>query len=496
MFPRSSGILLHLSSLPGPYGIGSMGKEARHFVDFLHKAGERYWQLLPLVPPGEGASPYMSPSSAAGNPLFIDLEELVEMELLTWADLETCRYQAPDCVDYEWVMEHHYALLQKAYANATPELMEKAMAFAEEQKDWLPNYALFRAAHDYFGVPLADWPDEAFKQRKPEALEKYKKMLKKEIGGYIFNQYLFFQQWNRLKAYANARNVSVIGDIPFYVSPDSVDVWCAPHLFRVDPATMKADFVAGVPADMFSATGQYWGNPLYDWDAHAAEDYRWWCNRIRHTNAFYDVIRIDHFRGFHTYWEIPAEAESALEGKWCPGPRMALLDAIRENVPEAEFIAEDLGDIDENAYKFIVSTGLPGMRVLCDAFNDIFGSSAFLPHHCVPGAVMYTGTHDTPTFVQWYMDLADDQQRDFFNRYTRMHYGDSIHWTALSTALSSICALCMAPLQDVLGLGADARMNAPGTMGPQNWSWRVRMEALNDQVARGLHELNSLYGRL
>ncbi len=496
MFPRSSGILLHLSCLPGPYGIGSMGKEARHFVDFLEKAGEHYWQLLPLVPPGEGASPYMSPSSAAGNPLFIDLETLVGMGLLTWKDLEHCRYNDPDRVDYDWVTEVHYSLLKKAYENASEELMAKAYAFAEEQSDWLPNYALFRAAHDYFGTGLVNWTDEALKHREPEAIAKYEKLLEKEIGSYIFNQYLFFKQWNSLKNYANDHGVKIIGDIPFYVSPDSVDVWCNPHLFRVDTDTLKADFVAGVPADMFSETGQFWGNPLYDWDAHKAEGYEWWCNRIRHTNAFYDVIRIDHFRGFHTYWEIPADAESALDGQWRDGPQMALLNAIQENVPDAEFIAEDLGDIDEKAYKFIVSTGMPGLRVLCDAFNDVWGSSSFLPHNCVPGAVMYTGTHDTPTFIQWYMDLATDAQRDFCNRYMRLHYGESISYAALATAWSSVCSLAMAPLQDVLGLGADARMNAPGTMGPQNWSWRVRMDALNDTMAGMLRNLNATYGRL
>lgn len=496
MFPRSSGIILHLSSLPGAYGIGSMGKEARHFVDFLQKAGQHYWQLLPLVPPGEGASPYMSPSSAAGNPLFIDLEELVSLGLLQWSDLEHCHYHAPDRVDYGWVTKVHYGLLKKAYENASPELLEKAMQFAVEQKDWLPDYALFRAAHDYFDKPLVDWPDAALRHREPEALEKYRKMLQREIGGYIFNQYLFFRQWNSLKAYANARGVSIIGDIPFYVSPDSVDVWCHPELFRVDPDTCKADFVAGVPADMFSATGQFWGNPLYNWPVHEADGYQWWCDRIRHTNAFYDVIRIDHFRGFHTYWEIPATAKSALEGKWCPGPRMALLDAIHKSVPEAEFIAEDLGDIDEDTYHFIVSTGLPGMRVLCDAFNDAWGNSSFLPRNCVPGAVMYTSTHDTATFVQWYQDIANDEQRDFCNRYMRMKYGDSVNWTALAVAWGSVCNLAMAQFQDVLGLGADARMNAPGTMGSENWSWRVRMEALNDGVAYALRDITAVYGRL
>lgn len=497
MFPRSSGILLHIASLPGPYGIGSMGKEARHYIDFLQKGGQRYWQLLPLVPPGEGSSPYMSPSSAAGNPLFIDLENLVERGLLTWEDLESARYHgSPDKVDYDFVTRTHYALLQKAYENADEKTLAEVAAFAEANDDWLPNYSLFRAAHDYFGKQLIEWPDTDLIHRKPETVAKYRAMLKKEAGAYIFNQYLFFTQWNELKKYANDHGVSVIGDIPFYVSPDSVDVWMHPELFQVDPETCKAEFVAGVPADMFSETGQYWGNPLYDWERHAENNYEWWCNRIRHTNVFYDVIRIDHFRGFHSYWKIPAGAPSALDGWWCEGPRMALLNAISEKVPEAAFIAEDLGDIDEETYLFIANSGLPGMRVLCDAFNDVWGSSSFLPHHCIPDSVMYTGTHDTPTFVQWYCDIANDAQRSFFNRYSRMHYGDAIGWTALSVAWGSVCNLAMAPFQDVLGLGADARMNAPGTMGDQNWSWRVRMDALNDGVASTLREITGTFGRL
>ena len=497
MFPRSSGILLHLSSLPGPYGIGGMSKEARKFVDFLHKAGEHYWQLLPLVPPGGGASPYMSPSSAAGNPLFIDLEELRDMGLLNDADLRTCLYTDERRVDYTWVTYHHYELLHRAHENASAELMAKVMEFAKGPAgDWLSDYALFMAAHDHFACALAEWPDEDLKQRKKAALEQYRTKLAKEIGFYLFTQYLFHHQWHALKKYANENYISIIGDIPFYVSPDSVDVWVHPELFRVDHKTLKAKFVAGVPADMFSETGQYWGNPLYNWPSHKKDGYKWWCNRMRHTNDFYDVIRIDHFRGFHSYWEIPADAESALEGKWQPGPEMDLLKAIETNVPEATFIAEDLGDIDHETWKFISGSGLPGMRVLCDAFNDAWGNSSFLPRNCIADSVMYTGTHDTPTFMQWYLDQATEEQRDFCNRYMRLHFGDSVHWTAIAVAFGSVCSLAMVPMQDVLGLGADCRMNTPGTMGPENWSWRVRRESITDEVAYKLRELNAIYGRL
>lgn len=495
MFPRSSGILLHISSLPGEFGIGSMGKEARHFVDFLQKAGASYWQLLPLVQPGEGDSPYMSPSSAAGNALFIDLPALAEQGLLSWGELSGCRYYDPDRVDYDWVRTVHGKLLHRAYRNAAPELLARVRSYAQGEK-WLENYALFQACHDYFGCHLVDWPDQALLRREPEALERYRTLLKDEVGYYEFCQYLFFTQWHGLKRYANERGIQIIGDIPFYVSPDSVDVWVRPEMFRVDPETLRPSYVAGVPADLFSATGQLWGNPLYDWEAHEADGYSWWCERIRRTNSFYDVIRIDHFRGFHSYWEIPAGAESALVGRWQPGPGMKLLNAIQTNVPTASFIAEDLGDITEEVYRFIQGSGLPGLRVLTDAFNDLWGSSAFLPHHCIPDSVMYTGTHDTPTFLQWLFDQANEEQRSYAWRYLRLNEAEGLSWGVLAGAWGSVCNLAMAPLQDVLGLGADARMNAPGTEGPHNWSWRVRMEALNDGVAGRLRELNWLYGRL
>jgi 4-alpha-glucanotransferase len=495
MFPRSSGILMHISSLPGDYGIGSLGQDARHFVDFLHKAGESYWQILPLVPPGEGASPYMSPSSAAGNPLFIDLPTLVEEGLLTWEDLAPYRYYDVDRVDYAWVEEVHGMLLQRAYRNAGPDVLAQVEDFIARDAEELPDFALFCACRSYFGCPLTEWPDQALVRREPEALAHYRDLLSDEIGYHAFCQYEFARQWEALKHYANDRGIKIIGDIPFYVSPDSVDVWCHPEMFRVDQNTRRANFVSGVPADMFSATGQLWGNPLYDWEAHEKDHYRWWCNRIRRSNAFYDVIRIDHFRAFHSYWEVPKGC-TALEGCWRPGPGMKLLKAIEKDVPTAEFIAEDLGDISEEVYLFIQSTGLPGMRILVDAFNDLGGYSSFLPHHCIPDAVMYTGTHDTPTFMQWLRELATHDQRSYAWRYLQLDEQRGVNWGALAGAWGSVCSLAMATMQDVLGLGGDARMNTPGTMGDHNWSWRVRCEALNDGVAGKLRELNWLYGRL
>lgn len=496
MFPRSSGILMHLSSLPGPYGIGSMGAEARHFVDFLQRGGQSYWQLLPLVPSGGSNSPYMSPSSAAGNPLFIDLDELVAQGLLTEADVAAVRYHgSPDRVDYPFLYATRMPLLRKAFQAADEALLEQVDAFAEEHKDWLEDYALFTAIHDHFGAPLQAWSDKKLIRRDEKAVSKYAGLLAEDVKFHKFLQYLFFQQWSALKAYANERGISIIGDIPIYVSPDSADVWVHPELFRVN-ASRQPKFVAGVPADLFNDQGQLWGNPLYNWSYHEKTGFAWWCNRIRQSMAFYDVIRIDHFRAFYDYWEISADSETALEGKWKKGPATKILDAFRKNVPNAVFIAEDLGDLSEGAVKFIQGCGIPGMKVLTDAFNDVGGSSDFLPHKGIPDSVMYTGTHDTPTFVQWYCDMATPEQRNYCTNYLHIHADEGIGWCAIAGAWISPCRLAMAPLQDVLGLGADSRMNFPGTVGSSNWSWRVRREALNNVVADRLHYVTGLYGRL
>lgn len=495
MFPRSSGILLHLTSLPGPYGLGSMGKSARAFVDFLHQAGQSYWQILPLVPSGDGNSPYMSPSSAAGNPWLIDLDLLAEQGLLTEEELAAVRSPEQDRADYTLVADTRLPLLKKAFDRRTAVQAAAAEDFAADHADWLPDYALFMACHGYFDLPLSQWPDQDLVRRAPEALERYRAELAEEVEFHIFLQYLFFTQWQALKTYANDQGVKIIGDIPFYVSGDSVDVWVHPELFQVDQ-DCHAKLMAGVPPDLFSDEGQFWGNPLYNWKAHKAQDYRWWCGRIRQSMAFYDVIRIDHFRGFDSYWEIPQGAKSAKEGRWRPGPGMKLLKAFRELVPEAEFIAEDLGDLTESAVKFIQRSGLPGMRVLTDAFNDLGGSSSFLPHHCVPDAVMYTGTHDTPTFLEWLFEIAREDQRRYAMDYLRLRADEGYGWGVIAGAWGSVCNLAMAPLQDVLGLGGDARMNLPGSLGEHNWSWRVRAEAINGEVAKKLRHLTWLYGRL
>ncbi len=495
MFSRSSGVLIHLSSLPGDYGIGSMGAEARYFIDFLERSGVTYWQLLPLVPPGDGASPYMSPSSAAGNPLFIDLPSLMEDGLLTWRDLAPNRYDEKDQVNYTWVQQNHEKLLRRAFRNASEQVRLQVDRYIDNDQE-LADYALFQAIRDYFGRKLVEWPDIGLIRREPEALEKYRTLLAEEVEYQKFCQYLFAKQWQALKKYANDRGIRIIGDIPFYVSLDSVDVWLRPELFQVNPVTKVPDAVAGVPGDLFTPLGQLWGNPLYQWDVHRKDGYQWWCNRVRRTAQFFDVIRIDHFRGIHSYWSVPRDTEDALKGHWCPGPGMELIDAIRQQVPQAEFIAEDLGDIDEETHRFIANSGIPGIRVLVDAFTDLEGNSAFLPHHCIEDSVMYTGTHDTPTFIQWLEHIATDAQREYAESYLRLNRQEGLNWGMLAGAWGSISSLVVAPMQDVLGLGAGARMNAPGTLGEFNWSWRVRREALNEDVSARLRRLNQLYGRM
>ena len=430
MEQRASGLLLPVFSLPGPWGVGTFGRQARQFVDFLADAGQRWWQILPLEPIGPGNSPYMSPSAFEGNPLFLDLEELVDQGLLTAAEADSARLDCPDRVDYDRLRAVRVPLLELA-------------------------------------ARRAGQPD--------------------------FLQAEFARQWAALKAYANGKGVSLLGDLPIYVSPHGRDVTDHPELFQLDARGRPAR-VAGVPPDAFSGVGQLWGNPLYDWEGSRAAVFAWWAKRVRRAAGLYDAVRIDHFRAFHTYWSVPAGASDARAGRWEPGPGQALVDHLRASAPGLALIAEDLGDLDENARAFIERSGVPGMKVLVYAF-DPDGDSAYLPHNCTRNSVIYTGTHDTPTFVQWLFSQADARQRAFAMEYLCLREEEGFGWGAVRGAWASPCALAIAPLQDVLGLGGDARVNTPGTMGPHNWSWRVRAEALNPGVAGRLRHLTQLYRR-
>lgn len=475
MTGRRSGILLPIFSLPGPYGIGGLGAGARAFVDFLSAAGQRYWQILPLVLPGSGDSPYMSPSAFAGNPLFLDLEDLMAQGLLTPEELDSARNPNPDRVDYHWLRETRFPLLRKAFSRT---VVEKAPG---ERYPWLSDYASFMALHDRYQTAWQEWPGDAAPD--PE-----------DIRFHLFLQAQFIRQWTALKQYANGKGIRIMGDLPIYVSADSAEVWASPELFQVD-ANGRPTNQAGVPPDAFSSTGQHWGNPLYHWAGHKRELFSWWARRMTHASLLYDAVRIDHFRGLHAYWSIPAGESTALKGHWEQGPGQELVDYIRAQVPALELIAEDLGDLDDAARRFIADSGLPGMKIMVYAF-DPDGESSYMPHNCPPDAVMYTGTHDTPTFVQWLFDEADPRQREYATDYLRLRADEGYGWGAVCGAWGSPCALSIAPLQDVLGLGKDARINFPGTCGPENWSWRVRFEGLNSDVAARLRKITKTYRRL
>ena len=489
---RASGLILHISSLPGKFGIGTLGKEAFGFVDFLKKAGQTYWQILPLGPTGYADSPYQSFSAAAGNPYFIDFDLLAEEGIKISAE-NTMLGADPDKIDYGKLFESREKALREAFAAGYSRQKDEIYAFVEKNSEWLPDYAFFMAIKGHFGmVPLSDWPDADIKLRKPDAVKRYKSMLAEDIEYHCFVQYNFYKQWDGLRRYANDNGVRIIGDIPIYVSPDSAEVWSKPELFLLD-SQLNPKKVAGVPPDSFSETGQLWGNPIYDWDYIEKTGFKWWIWRVKQMFKLYDTVRIDHFRGFESYWEVPYGDKTAEKGKWRKGPAMRFIDALRNAVPDTDIIAEDLGDIDDDVRKFVEDSAFPGMKVLVDAFND--GSeSDFLPHNYTSNSICYTSTHDTPTFLQWFVDKADARQRKFCGDYARIRLDEGICWGAIKTAWISVSRIAMAPMQDILGLGADTRMNFPSvTHG--NWAWRIRKDALNGEVAAMIFNITEMYGR-
>ncbi len=492
---RTGGVVLPVFSLPGPYGIGALGAYARRFVDFLKSAGQTYWQVLPLVPTGFGDSPYQSPSSFAGNPYLIDLEELCDKGWLTPDECGSFDFGADiDRVDYGLLYEHRLPLLRIAFDRAYPQLKKEMAAFRKAQSHWLADYALFMAVKTKFGmVALDDWPDAALRARKPAALRAAGLELAGEVAFNEFLQYIFFSQWAALRRYANAQGVRIIGDLPIYVSRDSVEVWAHPSLFLLtDNGAPRV--VAGVPPDYYSATGQLWGNPIYDWQRHAKDGFSWWLSRLRHMADCCDVVRIDHFRGFYNFWEVPAHEETALHGRFRRGPGMAFVKAVRVAFPDLPIIAEDLGDLDDKVRAFFQKTGFPGMNVLVYAF-DPNGDSMYLPHNTTVDRVSYTSTHDAPSFLDWLTGEASEAERAFAADYLRLRTDEGISWGAMKSVWASPAVLAMSPLQDVLGLGADARVNIPATLSPRNWSWRVREEALNEGVAAALRHMTRTYRR-
>ena len=489
---RSSGILMPLSSLPSPHGIGTMGKAAYDFVDFLKAAGQRYWQLLPLVPAGAGDSPYSSFSTFAGNPNYIDLDRLVKDKLLRPKDLVGINWgRNPEQVDYEALRLQRPAVLRRAFERGRGPLAAEVEAFRQENK-WVDNYGLYMALKTHFNMlPWMDWPEEDIRMHRPDAVRRWTILLHEEIGYHIFVQYLFFRQWNALREYAHKKGVAFIGDIPIYVALDSADVWSEAYFFQLDEKNVPKA-VAGVPPDPFTADGQLWGNPLYNWDAMERDGYGWWIRRIEGAEKLYDVIRIDHFRGFASYWSVPYGELTAKNGVWMPGPGMKLVGVLTSWFHELDFIAEDLGYVTEDVRRLVWDSCMPGMKILEFAF-DAHGDSDYLPH-CIPyNATCYLGTHDNNTVMGWLKDISK-RDRDFAARYMHITEDEGWCWGMIRTGMATCADLFIVQMQDLLELDEKARMNTPGTPSG-NWRWRMLPGAASKELAKKLALYTKTYRR-
>lgn len=496
---RAAGVLVHPTSLPSPHGIGVFDAAAVTLLDFLQAAGFRYWQLCPLGPTGYGDSPYQCFSSFAGNPYLIDPAALVRAGLLTEPQLAPLQGLRTDHVDFGALYERKVPLLFEAHATwrRTPDRPLPYGEFRDFQArhhDWLDGYSLFSALKDHFdGRPWWHWPAEV---RSLAAA--VKSPLRRELAvrteGYAFIQYLFFGQWAQLRAEAARRGVAIIGDVPIFTALDSADVWANPQLFQLDRRTLRPTRVAGVPPDYFSADGQLWGNPLYDWPVHQADGYAWWLGRLRATFELYDVVRIDHFRAFDSYWSIPAEATTARTGRWEPGPGRHFFAAVHAAMPESRLIAEDLGDLTPAVLALRAATGLPGMAVLQFAFGG-GADNLYLPHNHRANSVIYPGTHDNDTTLGWYAQ-ADEKSRDHVRRYFRVS-GEEIGWDFIRAAYASVARLAVVSLPDLMSLGSEGRFNTPGRS-QGNWTWRYRpeqLQALQTGSSEYLYSLAALYDR-
>ena len=488
---RGCGILMHVTSLPGPYGVGTMGKHAFEFIDFLRQAGQSYWQILPLNPTGYGDSPYQSCSTFAGNHYLIDLDKLVEQGLLQEDEVRCVTWGIQeDRADFGLLYQSRLPVLRKAFDRFTDQ--DALDAFCRENSDWLPDFALYMALKDRNGgKPWYQW-DEDFKHRQADAIWNARQELAGEIRFYSFVQYLFYTQWEALHDYAVKNGISIIGDVPIYVPLDSVEVWTEPELFCLDE-NLDPVAVAGCPPDAFSEDGQLWGNPLYRWDRHKKDGYRWWIRRLAAAGKCYDVVRLDHFRGFEAYWSVPYGDPTAKGGKWIKGPGMDFVDSVKQALPELRLIAEDLGFLTQEVLDLRDNSGWPGMKVLEFAF-DSREPSEYLPHTYIKNTVCYTGTHDNMTMQQWF-DTASNEAREYAKEYMRLTEEEGLVWGAIRTALASVSDTCIVPMQDYLNLGGEGRMNFPGTTG-NNWVWRAKGGSYDDALANRIYKLTRLYGRI
>ena len=496
MFERSSGILFHPTSLPGKYGIGTLGKEAYAFIDFLKKSRQKLWQIFPLGPTGYGDSPYQSFSSFAGNPYLIDFDLLIEAHLLSEEDLRDVFFgDNEEYIDYGAIYNQKYPLLRKAYENFKSsdnhEMRENLEDFKRENASWLNDYSLYISLKNHFnGLPWNEWAHD-IKNREHGAMEHYKNELADDIEYHNFIQFLFFKQWGDVKRYANENGIKIIGDIPIFVAADSSDAWANPEIFLFDEER-KPVKVAGVPPDYFSATGQLWGNPLYNWQKLKETNYNWWVERVRANLSTCDIIRIDHFRGFEAYWAVPYGDDTAINGQWEPGPGIDLFNAIKSQLGELPIIAEDLGLMTQGVIDLREATGFPGMKILGFAF-DSGEENDYLPHTYTKNCVVYTGTHDNDTLIGWFQK-AKEEDRQFARDYLNSRSDDEIHWDAIRGAWSSVASMAISPVQDFLGLGSEARINTPG-VAAGNWQWRLRHGVLTDELAERIAKLTRVYSR-
>lgn len=495
---KTAGVLFAITSLPSKYGIGCFSKEAYKFVDWLADAGQRYWQILPMGPTGFGDSPYQSFSTFAGNPYFIDLETLICEGLLKKEECDSRDFGADwHFVDYEKQYNERYGLLRLAYERSRCFDTYEYREFLNKNSYWLTDYSLYMAVKNHFGgIVWTDWPEE-IRSRTEEGISYYRGVLADEIGFQQFMQYLFFKQWNELRAYANEKGIKIVGDIPIYVSLDSADAWSHPELFQLDE-NCNPVAVAGCPPDGFSADGQLWGNPLYNWTYHRQTGYEWWTRRLAFCFELYDVLRIDHFRGFDEYYSIPYGDKTAVHGHWEKGPGISLFETIERNIGKKSVIAEDLGFVTDSVRKLVRDSDFPGMKVLQFAFDsrDTGSANDYLPHNYISNCIAYTGTHDNETLIGWWITQDEDTKktvRDYLCDYYTPD--DKIHIPLIASIMRSNAKICIVPLQDYLGLDNCARMNTPSTVG-KNWRWRADSSQIDGVLAKAVRDITERFGRL
>lgn len=492
---RCAGILMPITSLPSPYGIGTIGKEAYKFADFLKKSGQKIWQILPVGPTSYGDSPYQSFSTYAGNPYMIDLDTLVSEGLLKKADIKKYNFGTnPGYVDYAQIYNSRFDVLRIAYENFKAQEDHKAFnSFKRKNCKWLANYALYMAVKKSFDMKAwTEWDDEAIRVRDEKAVAKYKRKYADEINFWSFLQFKFYEQWENFRAYVNSKGIKLLGDMPIYVAMDSADTWANPEVFWLDESR-KPVCVAGCPPDYFSATGQLWGNPLYNWEYLKSTGYKWWFDRIKAADALFDITRIDHFRAFDSYYAIPYPAENAVNGSWMEGPGIEFFNLMREKLGDIEIVAEDLGTLTPGVIQLLKDSGYPGMKVLEFAF-DSGEENDYLPHNYTENCVVYSGTHDNDTLMGWKASAKEQDIQHAIN-YCGITEEEGFNWGIIRTAYASIADTVIIQIQDILGLGSEARMNTPSTLGG-NWEWRIDKQALTKELAAKLKEMVVTYNRL